>query len=593
MKNKFIRLVTVCIVIVMALVCTGCPREPALVTQFTLQSLPHDATGLYASILAYNSHEDPIAAITLGKITGSQLVSSTEIPDATAFFFVGLSTQAAGEGTRKYLFYVDCSNGIRPQYIIRGYWEYWKNSSYSPLYAVNTDHLNLVDLTLGTPLELDFSRAPFYFFSFENARNQKFKITYDVSNAEIYWSTNLNRMLQQSSFPYDDTVCMISTSTSSYDTITVNGDILYVLIRAYNYEHSTSATITIENITNGSSGNGGNNDNGNSGNGGNNEPAQMPERAVAGKRIAECVSVSGTEALFTLTNDFIFSDVQKTLYLYDFQTGEISAVKECDDNILNLTRIDDGVLFSSGSDIYLYNTTTKESRKKKSLSNTVTMLCAYDDVLYAFTSAYTASANVTMLNLDDYTLIRSTQDLVCDGKSPVYIPELDKLFYINASGSPDDIYYTWWDASQSKFFDANSPYHGEHSMPVPLKRFGTDNYLVSGAGIVYSLEAGANFLTFDEDNNVGTTFIDIEFADDCFYTVTNYDDKCTVRKFSMEDRLEPEVEYSITGQKAADLILLDDMVQIVSSTINKVYTENNTDYYQISETSLSLDLENS
>lgn len=486
----------------------------------------------------------------------------------------------------KYSIHVDCSAGLADEYVLNGYWRIEKYRNSTPLYALSVDYLNLTALTLGTPLNLDFERAPFYFFSINNAQGKQYIVNYTIKNAEIYYSSNLDEMLKQAaSMTKLDSWFSIS-HTDEKTTEICDGDTLYILVRPYTYDftnYPSEVSITVS------------------------APPEMQDDYLPATGIREAVAISDSKILFTASSISVLSAVPKNLYLFDTVEKKVTLLKECDAEINYLTPYDNGVLFAEGSRIWYFDKTTKTITAKCVVSDTITGMCMADDEVFVLCSDKTAE----MIETAGWTITKTS--ITFPGfnaaASLVYIPEKDRVFYITKGISPVDIYDAWYDSAQGKIVNtrSGSPYHGTYTMSVPLKRYGNENALITGDGKVFTVEGdveridrtrtsdykisdGSPYLSVDTSRSLGMSFVDIEFADDCFYTLSNYTDKCVVRKFSMSDRLNAVEEYTLIGQKGSDIVVGADGVQVLSVSLERKFWDSTNYYYQVTATQLDLNL---
>lgn len=584
MKKSLFRALTVGTIILMALVCFGCPKEPKIKASFTFKSMPYDATGMYAQLWPIDKDNNLLKIIDFGKITQSQHTYSCEMPPKTAGFYAVLNSSSGEYGTPKYSVWQNCSSGIEREYTINGYWRIEKNSTTSPLYAVTVDCLNLVQVECDTPVQFDFERAPFYFFSINNAHGKQFVVDYAAYKAEIYYSENLNDMLKQSNL---NTIVFSSSYTRTGDVTTdcCEGDILYFLVRPYDYDcyDESEVTMTIQ------------------------TPPEMQDDYMLPDTIREAVAISDSEILFSASSISVLSAVPKNLYLFDTAEKKVTLLKECDSEVGFLTEFGNGVLFAEGSKIWYFDKATKAITAKCVASNTIAGMCMAGDELFVLCGGQTAE----MYETTGWTITKTSITFpgFYAAASLVYIPEKDRVFYITKGISPVDIYDAWYDSAQGKIVNtgSGSPYHGKYTMSVPLKRYGNENALITGDGKVFTVEGdvervsssalsyytipeGSPYLTVDTSRSLGMSFVDIEFADDCFYTLSNYTDKCVVRKFSMSDRLNAVEEYTLIGQKGSDIVVGADGVQVLSVSLERKFWDSTNYYYQVTATQLDLNL---
>lgn len=600
MKKSLFRVLSLLAIILFAFVCVSCPgpetptpdvpdvpEEPQNTVTLTFKSMPYDADGLYAKIKPYDLNGDKLETINLGKITKAVEDYSVALPEGTVEFYAVLSSSVQDSSTYdKYSIHVDCSAGFADEYIFDGYWRIEKYSNHAPLYALSADYLNLTALTLGTPLELDFENAPFFFFSINNAQGKQYIVNYTIKNAEIYYSSNLDEMLKQAaSMTKLDSWFSIS-HTDEKTTEVCDGDTLYILVRPYTYDftnYPSEVSITVS------------------------APPEMQDDYLPATGIREAVAISDSEILFSASSISVLSAVPKNLYLFDTAEKKVMLLKECDSEVGFLTEFGNGVLFAEGSKIWYFDKATKAITAKCVASNTIAGMCMAGDELFVLCGGQTAE----MYETTGWTITKTSITFpgFYAAASLVYIPEKDRVFYITKGISPVDIYDAWYDSAQGKIVNtvSGSPYHGTYTMSVPLKRYGNENALITGDGKVFTVEGdvervsssalsyytiseGSPYLSVDTSKSLGMSFVDIEFTDDYFYTLTNYDDKCIVRKFSMTDRLNAVKEYTLAGQKGSDIVVGTDGVQVLSVSLERKFWDSTGNYYQVTATQLDLNL---
>lgn len=613
MKTKLNHILMMITIVIMVLACVGCPGpetpdpsvnnpvtpstpsgdnsedgNPQLATanvSFTLKAMPWDALGLKAGVLLLNSNYDELGFVELGTIEHLDQQSFTGTVDTkTKEFRICLYNQTRSDtkynGTN-----VSYSKGTTG-YEINGLWKIaGKTDNLAPLYGLNACYVETRDLSELT--SLTFTDKKFYIFKFENVQNQVLKIEYKRNSTDIFISSDLNKILSQTD--------MIKVNTDTYSIQTVvyrtdpwESDVLYMLIQPADYAvQGASIQVSVVNWT------------------------QLSKASINSSTMRFSELLSDSEILFTGENERyspISNPKRKELYSYNFETDTATLLKECDSEIDFLIPYGNGFFFSSGKDVWFLDKTSRTFTKKTTMAGDISGLCFVgDELLVMYKKDFSSNSTVPVL-FNPETFVKNTNrkassNFTCDAAfSLVYDQTTGRLFYLTTQYY---LYYIWWDTTKNDFMKLDSSYNSSYSKTLPFKRFGTTNYLVTGSGNLFHMDGDPSptilggTLKIEQDdillsgiaNAVGTSFIDIEFTDDYYYTLTNTDDGYIVRKFELQN-FDPEAvhtsieDYSVNGQKGAELVLRSDDILVTSVSKNPVYSG----YYPVSVIKLDYNL---
>ncbi|MEM7435512.1 MAG: hypothetical protein AAF436_10205 [Myxococcota bacterium] len=98
------------------------------------------------------------------------------------------------------------------------------------------------------------------------------------------------------------------------------------------------------------------------------------------------------------------------------------------------------------------------------------------------------------------------------GRSFAWAPGMGRLFFLNSGVSPTDINYVDIDDVNGTLSEeVDSPYHGDYSLPNPIRLLPDESAIIVGSGLLFSTT------DLSYQSAMGLSFTDVAFANDNYY----------------------------------------------------------------------------
>jgi hypothetical protein len=96
----------------------------------------------------------------------------------------------------------------------------------------------------------------------------------------------------------------------------------------------------------------------------------------------------------------------------------------------------------------------------------------------------------------------------------VYSPVRSRVYFLDSGVSPTDVHMVSIDHAGGKLgADVDSPYHGDYSLPNPVRLLPDESKVIVGSGVIFD----ASDLTYR--TSLGLAFVDVAFLGDRIYLV--------------------------------------------------------------------------
>lgn len=509
-------------------------------TTITFSSMPYDAVGKTAYLQLVDKNGN-FTNKELGKIKTDSCTFTVHIPEKTVSFF-GMIVNYDVE----YYIHVSTENGILDDYNLNGYWvdNSETKSENGNWYATSPDYFE--PLEFNTTLSLDYEKKPFYMYVVENVKDKKLTVDFaGTEKSDIYVTTELNEILKQNGRKTN----YYKTSTS----FTADDDTLYIFIRPEKYGEweKSKAVITVHDCT------------------------DLVNNSVEFRQV------------LPLSDNELLLSAKTGLYKYDVKDEKLTTIKEFESSVVSPIPYKDGFYFGTGNFVYFYDKSTVE--KRFSFSSKVAGLSATEDNLYVIHSRGSwATAEVIDLKTGDKIVSKDMVEPPLEN-SIVYIPETERIYYIDIASSPTDIQYLYWNEEHTYIGNNNSPYHGDFSFKAPLRRYGNEMAIIDGNGRIYDLDDKNHLKVIENTEIVSEDFV---FDDTYFYALRNKNGNCLIEKYLISEPLKDPVKtVNFERESGVCLIKKANGIQVVTKDSSFFYKGDDTTYYKLISKDINFDLE--
>lgn len=460
--------------------------------------------------------------LNLGSVTSSDRVDKdlTVNAEAVAIYIVLL---AYGE-IAEYFIAVDPASIDDGKITIR-YWIDFKYYYDYNLYSFGLSEAYVQNIEPDLTLSLDYSDAPLYLFKLTgmNRRYIRFSGTDVEGSSMVRLGTSYRNVRSYSDYiePFED------GNIYEYQS---NTDAIFLYIKPDSYAQETTFQLSIEDVSA--------------------DVALRPSQTF------------GIENAFCLDDAFLYFDAEtsvsaassnRVLKRWEISTGAVTDIDAFPASIRASVQDGDVIYIGAGACLYSLNAEDGTRTLLTTFAGSINAVCPAGDYLIV-NDATGSWSTFHLISKTDFTA-KSSNTLVHSGKMSVYIESQDRIYLYRDGTSPNDICYQEFDPDAEILGTyGDSPYHGDYSLSYPLKRFGDSLKLITGNGLIFSLEAGtASGIVYE--GALGAVFKDILFLLDGILTLEDTTDGFLVRKRSASSpygQISRTAEYS--GETGVKLI---------------------------------------
>jgi len=392
--------------------------------------------------------------------------------------FIGMYLESTTSGDTLYFWDFDLSEVEGDSLSV----DYWLNyaawsANRSILFGISQKHL--AALASGQSISFDFANHPYYCYQVSGANGKSFDLAVSGSpyTAGIYAADSFETLAKG--------VGVTSPSTNDglkYTFSNWEADDLYMVMTPASYQGYIPSGVTVTDVT------------------------ERVSHTFPARRV---ISPDNGASLYFISDSSNYTPDPSEFRIkkWDVATGTVSTVHVFDSRNMGFA-LDGTTLFVySGMQVWSIDTATDVATLRWNAPNYIEAIAAGGGFVFVYYGAWETPTAYVLLRQSDFSVMDSREEAhLTFTPEFLYAPSQNR-FYFNRS----DLLYLEFDPLAGTIVGLEaSPYGENFSFGNCLRRFDTDDRIVTGAGNVFSLSGTApSYLTYH--SSFGQSFLDIAF----------------------------------------------------------------------------------